>query len=49
VIVDLGCLERNIAEMADLAREAGVALRPHIKTHKTPEIAGCNWRRGRSA
>ena len=39
VIVDLGCLERNIAEMADLAREAGVALRPHIKTHKTPEIA----------
>ncbi len=39
VIVDLDCLERNIAEMAELAQAAGVALRPHIKTHKTPEIA----------
>lgn len=39
VIVDLDILERNIAEMAELARAAGVALRPHIKTHKTPEIA----------
>lgn len=39
VVVDLRALERNIAEMAALARGAGVALRPHIKTHKTPEIA----------
>src|SRR6476661_1779539 len=39
VIVDLDCLERNIAEMAELASAAGIALRPHIKTHKTPEIA----------
>ena len=39
VLVDLDVLERNIAEIADLARAAGVALRPHIKTHKTPEIA----------
>lgn len=39
VLVDLDVLERNIAELADLARGAGVALRPHIKTHKTPEIA----------
>ena len=39
VLVDLAVLEQNIAEMADLARAAGVALRPHIKTHKTPEIA----------
>ncbi len=39
VIVDLDVLERNIAEMAARAGEAGVALRPHIKTHKTPEIA----------
>jgi D-serine deaminase-like pyridoxal phosphate-dependent protein len=36
VIVDL---ERNIAEMAALAYEAQVALRPHIKTHKTLQIA----------
>jgi D-serine deaminase-like pyridoxal phosphate-dependent protein len=39
VIVDLALLERNIQEMADVARAAGVALRPHIKTHKTPLIA----------
>src|SRR3954453_14579542 len=39
VVVDLDVLELNINEMADLARAAGVALRPHIKTHKTPEIA----------
>ena len=39
VIVDLALLERNVAEMAGLAREAGVALRPHVKTHKTPQIA----------
>jgi D-serine deaminase-like pyridoxal phosphate-dependent protein len=39
LIVDLDALEHNIARMADLAREAGVALRPHVKTHKTPAIA----------
>lgn len=39
VVVDLDLLERNIAEMARVAADAGVNLRPHIKTHKTPEIA----------
>jgi D-serine deaminase-like pyridoxal phosphate-dependent protein len=39
VIVDLALLERNIAQMAALAYEAEVALRPHVKTHKTPQIA----------
>jgi D-serine deaminase-like pyridoxal phosphate-dependent protein len=39
LIVDLTRLERNIARMAALAREGGKQLRPHIKTHKTPEIA----------
>jgi D-serine deaminase-like pyridoxal phosphate-dependent protein len=39
VIVDLALLERNIAEMAALAYDAQVALRPHVKTHKTPQIA----------
>ena len=39
VLVDLDALEINIREMAEAARSAGVALRPHIKTHKTPEIA----------
>jgi len=39
VIVDLDALTRNITEMAAVAMAQGVALRPHIKTHKTPEIA----------
>jgi D-serine deaminase-like pyridoxal phosphate-dependent protein len=39
VVVDLALLERNVAEMAALAYDAGVALRPHFKTHKTPQIA----------
>jgi D-serine deaminase-like pyridoxal phosphate-dependent protein len=39
LIVDLDRLERNIARMAEIAREGGKQLRPHIKTHKTPEIA----------
>ena len=39
VLVDLDILERNIARMAARAREAGVRLRPHAKTHKCPEIA----------
>jgi D-serine deaminase-like pyridoxal phosphate-dependent protein len=38
MVVDETILHRNIAEMAALARSHGVALRPHIKTHKTPEI-----------
>jgi D-serine deaminase-like pyridoxal phosphate-dependent protein len=39
LIVDLDRLERNIAQMAALARENNKRLRPHTKTHKTPEIA----------
>ena len=39
LLVDLDILERNIAEMARLARSGGKLLRPHTKTHKTPEIA----------
>ena len=38
VLVDLDVLERNISRMAARAREAGVRLRPHAKTHKCPEI-----------
>ena len=39
VVVDMDVLERNVARMATLAREAGVRLRPHAKTHKCPQIA----------
>ena len=37
--IDLDVLERNIARMQAQCRAWGVALRPHVKTHKIPEIA----------
>lgn len=37
--VDLDVLEHNIARMQERCRAWGVALRPHVKTHKIPEIA----------
>ena len=39
VLIELPVLEANIARQAGRAREAGVALRPHCKTHKSPQIA----------
>ncbi len=39
LVVDLDRLEANIARWAAFAREAGVKLRPHAKTHKCVEIA----------
>jgi D-serine deaminase-like pyridoxal phosphate-dependent protein len=38
VVVDLDVLEANIRRMAERARETGVRLRPHAKTHKVPEL-----------
>src|SRR5919106_5898229 len=37
--VDLAAMERNIARMQEKCRGWGVGLRPHVKTHKIPEIA----------
>jgi D-serine deaminase-like pyridoxal phosphate-dependent protein len=31
-------MERNLKHMADRAKRLGVALRPHIKTHKCLEL-----------
>lgn len=39
LIVDIDVLEANLARMAARATELGVALRPHLKTHKCVEIA----------
>ncbi len=39
IVVDLDVLESNISEMSQLAREAGVRLRPHTKIHESPDIA----------
>jgi D-serine deaminase-like pyridoxal phosphate-dependent protein len=39
LVIDLDIVERNIARAQRLCDEAGVAFRPHIKTHKSPVIA----------
>ena len=39
LIVDLPKLKGNIERVRQSATNAGLALRPHIKAHKTPEIA----------
>jgi D-serine deaminase-like pyridoxal phosphate-dependent protein len=39
LLIDVDRMERNLKEMADIAADAGVALRPHIKTHKSPTLA----------
>ncbi|MGB8954854.1 MAG: alanine racemase [Tumebacillaceae bacterium] len=39
VVVHRDILRKNIADMADFAKKHGVLLRPHLKTHKTLEIA----------
>jgi D-serine deaminase-like pyridoxal phosphate-dependent protein len=38
LVVDSDVLQRNIDRMAAVARDAHVALRPHVKTHKTPAV-----------
>ena len=38
-VIDLDIVERNIARVQNLCDAAGVANRPHIKTHKSPIIA----------
>ena len=38
-VVDLDRLEANIARLAGYAREHGIALWPHAKTHKMPPVA----------
>ncbi|MEQ9663154.1 MAG: alanine racemase, partial [Parasphingopyxis sp.] len=39
LVIERDVLERNIARMADFARDHGLALRPHAKTHKSLDIA----------
>src|SRR5262245_36606255 len=45
-LVDLDRLARNLDRAAAYATEHRLALRPHIKTHKSPRIAGEQLRRG---
>ena len=44
--IDLDALERNLERVAALCRQQGVGLRPHTKTHKTPEVARMQLARG---
>ncbi len=39
IVIDERRLDTNIEDMAVMARKAGVALRPHIKSHKLPQVA----------
>src|ERR1700724_2448611 len=39
LIIDHAALQANIARMAAIAAGNNIALRPHAKTHKCPEIA----------
>ncbi len=39
VMIDLDTLQRNIDRMATVVQGKGMGLRPHVKTHKIPQIA----------
>ena len=39
LVVNLEVLQRNLRVMASSAKDVGVNLRPHIKTHKSLRIA----------
>ncbi len=48
VVIDLDVVERNIARVQALCDKAGVANRPHIKTHKSPVLAAMQRKAGAS-
>ena len=39
VVIDMDRVERNIARIQAACNAAGIASRPHIKTHKSPLLA----------
>jgi D-serine deaminase-like pyridoxal phosphate-dependent protein len=39
LVIDRAVVRANVAAMAAVARAGGVALRPHAKTHKLPQVA----------
>ena len=46
LVVDLDRMARNLDRVADYASTHGLALRPHIKTHKAPALAREQLKRG---
>ena len=45
-VVDLDRMEANLAKMAAYVQQHALQLRPHTKTHKSPEMAAEQMRRG---
>jgi D-serine deaminase-like pyridoxal phosphate-dependent protein len=45
-LVDLTRLEKNLERMSDYSKTHGIALRPHIKTHKSTTIAAAQIAHG---
>ena len=45
-VIDLDRMTANLDRMATYTRQSGLALRPHTKTHKTPELANEQLQRG---
>jgi len=39
MVVDLDLFEQNLGKMATRARQSGLSVRPHIKVHKSVEVA----------
>ena len=46
LLVDAAALERNLKAMGEIASAAGVAYRPHAKTHKSPIVANMQLEAG---
>ena len=46
LLVDLETMEANLDRGAEYARQHGISLRPHIKTHKSPLLAREQLERG---
>lgn len=46
LLIDLEAFERNLDRMASFAKGAGVRVRAHAKTHKSPDIAARQVARG---
>jgi D-serine deaminase-like pyridoxal phosphate-dependent protein len=46
LVVDLDRMERNLDRAAEYSAAHGLALRPHVKTHKSPLVARAQLSRG---
>jgi D-serine deaminase-like pyridoxal phosphate-dependent protein len=46
LLVDYDILERNILQLQRASDQSGLAVRPHMKAHKTPQIAHMQIRAG---